>query len=56
MKKKLEKTPTYWYKKVYSLCPVCGAEDIYKYRVYGQKPTKSEERLSFEYITNCCYD
>ena len=52
MKKEKQK---YWYITVYELCPVCGEENVHKYRVYGTKPKKYEDRIERSYINHYCY-
>ncbi|MCK5016219.1 MAG: hypothetical protein KAS32_04025 [Candidatus Peribacteraceae bacterium] len=45
---------SYWYRTVYELCPVCGMERSYKYRVYGEKPKDVGDRVSHVYINHYC--
>lgn len=49
------KKEKHWYKTVLEHCPVCGQENAYKYRVYGTKPEKYEDRLEHRYINHYCY-
>lgn len=49
------KKEKYWYKIVREHCPVCGEENNYKYRVYGPKPERYEDRLEYRYINHGCY-
>ena len=46
---------TYWYMSVYQMCPVCGEEKRYRYRVYGSKPKDRADRMEFSYINHYCY-
>ena len=52
MKKEKQK---YWYKTIFGLCPICGEEDVYKYRVYGEKPKDYKDRIEHIYIKHYCY-
>ena len=44
----------YWYKTCKKYCPVCGEEDEYKYRVYGDKPKDPADRIEHAYINHYC--
>ena len=33
----------YWYRQYVGECPVCGHNESYKERVYGEKPTDPKE-------------
>ncbi len=45
----------YWYITVFEMCPVCGQENEYKYRVYGVKPKDPKDRIEYRYINHYCY-
>lgn len=49
------KKEKYWYKTVLEMCPICGEKREYKYRVYGEKPQREEERRGYTYINHYCY-
>ena len=36
---------TYWYRVTTWVCPLCGSEDRYRERVYGEKPEDYAERF-----------
>ncbi len=40
--------PPHWYRWNFGECPVCGSDDSYRERVYGELPEKIEDR--YEYI------
>jgi hypothetical protein len=44
----------HWYMKYINICPVCGEEEIYKVRMYTNKPTEPEDRVKFEILVHCC--
>lgn len=46
------KKQKYWYKTEVHACPVCGHENVYKYRVYGKKP----KNVNLRYVYYECYD
>lgn len=48
-------TKKYWYMTVFELCPVCGEERSYKYRIYGEKPKEDIDRIELRYINHYCY-
>ncbi len=45
----------YWYMTVHEMCPVCGEEREYKYRVYDVKPKEITDRHQHTYINHYCY-
>ena len=49
------KAKKYWYMTVFEMCPVCGEERSYRYRVYGIKPKEIEKRIEHNYINHYCY-
>jgi len=44
----------YWYMTQIESCPVCGEENIFKYRVYGEKPENRADRIKYTYIHHWC--
>lgn len=41
----LKEIKNFWYMTVFEMCPVCGEERSYRYRVYGIKPKEIEKRI-----------
>jgi len=44
----------YWYMFKYEICPICGKEDNYKVRVYGERPKNREDRYVRTYMVGHC--
>lgn len=42
------KLPPHWYRITVVECPVCGASETYRERVYGPKPKRGELIYFFE--------
>jgi hypothetical protein len=51
----LKEIKNFWYMTVFKMCPVCGEERSYRYRVYGIKPKEIEKRIEHNYINHYCY-
>ena len=46
----------HWYKITIHYCPLCGKEDKYRERIYGEKPKDHNERYVIkEYWDYCDY-
>jgi len=46
----------YWYKTTFDHCPACGRESLYKERVFGEKPSKHEERFIIKETYDYCIE
>ena len=45
----------HWYKLHIKECPICGKDDSWRERVYGEKPDKVEERTTNEAPEACIH-